>query len=103
MSDFATEYLRVKGNIEDAYTQAALKGATLPVNQNSDNLPSTIATITGGGDGPSLEKYYVTQVINGDECELQLTSTNPNNNADELLVGQYVVDDDNCKLYLMEE
>ena len=100
MSDFATEYQRVKSNIADAYTQAGLKGATMPVTQNSDNLPDTIASITGGG-GASLEKYYVTQVINGDECELLLTTTNPNN-ADEFLVGQYIIDN-NCKLYLMEE
>ena len=99
----ASEIVRINTNIASAYTEAEAKGATLPVNQNSDNLPSTIATITGSGGGASLEKYYVTQVINGDECELQLTSTNPNNNADELLVGQYVVDSNNCKLYLMEE
>lgn len=47
----ASEITRIQGNIADAYTQANAKGATMPVTQNSDNLASTIATISTGAPG----------------------------------------------------
>lgn len=48
----ASEITRISGNIADAYTALDAKGATLPENQNSDNLADTIDTITtGGGSG----------------------------------------------------
>lgn len=45
----ASEITRIKNNIANAYIQAENKGATMPQTQNSDNLSSTIASITGGG------------------------------------------------------
>ena len=77
MSDFATEYLRVKTNIENAYTQAELKGATLPVTQNSDNLANTIATISAGG-GVSTQSQ---SIFTG--CTAPLTYLNDSANVFE--------------------
>lgn len=45
----ASEITRITGNISDAYTAAQAKGATMPATQNSDNLATTISTISGGG------------------------------------------------------
>ena len=45
----ASEIQRIKTNIANAYTAANGKGATLPVNQNSENLSNTIASIPSGG------------------------------------------------------
>ncbi|HNZ74180.1 MAG TPA: hypothetical protein PKH00_02055, partial [Bacilli bacterium] len=44
-----TQITRIKTNIDDAFDEAAAKGATMPTVRNSDNLPATIASITGGG------------------------------------------------------
>lgn len=46
----ASEILRLKGNISDAYTACNNKGATLPELKNSANLASCISTISTGGD-----------------------------------------------------
>ena len=43
------QILRWKNNIASAYTEAENKGATMPTVRSSDNLPATIASITGGG------------------------------------------------------
>lgn len=40
------EIQRINTNIANAYTQANAKGATLPQNQNSANLASTIQSIS---------------------------------------------------------
>ena len=45
----ASEITRIQDNISDAYTAAQAKGATMPATQNSDNLATTISTISGGG------------------------------------------------------
>lgn len=44
-----TEINRIKENIANTYTALSEKGATLPTVQNSDNLASTVSTVTGGG------------------------------------------------------
>lgn len=46
---------RIKNNIQASYTALADKGATLPTNQNSDNLASTIANLEVGGSGGNDE------------------------------------------------
>ena len=46
-----TQITRIKTNIDNAFDEAAAKGATMPTVRNSDNLPATIASITGGGGG----------------------------------------------------
>lgn len=58
----ASEILRISGNVADAYTACSNKGATLPVTQNSDNLASTIASISTGGGG----KYQLLQRVTDD-------------------------------------
>lgn len=45
----ASEITRITDNVANAYTAASAKGATMPVTQNSDNLASTISTISSGG------------------------------------------------------
>ena len=56
----ASEINRIKTNISNAYTEAENKGATLPQNQNSDNLADTISSIqTGGGTPVSVEEKDV--------------------------------------------
>lgn len=51
----ATQITRINNNIANAYTKLQLKGATIPTNQNSANLPGTIETIQIGvsGDPPN--------------------------------------------------
>lgn len=45
-----SEIERIKTNIANAYTELENKGATIPTQKNSNNLASTITTVTGGGD-----------------------------------------------------
>lgn len=47
-NDIIAEITRIAGNISAAYTAARNKGATMPQNQNSDNLASTVASIPTG-------------------------------------------------------
>lgn len=54
----ASEITRIKGNIEEAYTAASAKGATLPATENSDNLATCIGTITGSS--PVITSLSVT-------------------------------------------
>lgn len=54
----ASEIQRIKTNIANAYTQANEKGATLPQQQNSDNLADTISSIQVS-DGSSQQEDIV--------------------------------------------
>lgn len=54
------EISRIKTNIKNAYVKASEKGAILPDNQNSDNLASTIESITGGGNDMLQTRINVT-------------------------------------------
>lgn len=47
----ASEITRISGNIADAYTSLNAKGATMPQDQNSNNLADTIDSIPAGGGG----------------------------------------------------
>lgn len=47
----ASEIQRIQTNIANAYDAAEAKGATMPVTENSSNLATTIASISGGGGG----------------------------------------------------
>lgn len=51
MSDFSTEYTRVKDGIALSYDKAEEKGADLPTVKNIDNLPAAIESIPAGGGG----------------------------------------------------
>jgi len=62
----ASEITRINNNIASAYTACNNKGATMPVTQNSANLASTIATISGGGGGgANLQVKSETILTNG--------------------------------------
>lgn len=55
-----SEIQRINTNIANAYTELENKGATIPTDKNSNNLSSTISTITGGGGGgTTVEKGFV--------------------------------------------
>lgn len=96
---FVGEVDRLKENIENAYTIAEQLGATLPAEQNSDNLASTLETIQiGTGETTNFTKMYVTQTISGNYCQIAINSTG--NESDAMMVGQ-VVDGDKIKLYLV--
>lgn len=96
---FKTQINRLKQNIANAYTQASQKGATMPTVQNSNNLPSTIASILAGGSGGNLEKMYVTQTISGESCTLSISTAGSEENAK--VVGQ-IIAGDNGKIYIVE-
>lgn len=44
----ASEITRIQNNIAGAYTALSAKGATLPANQNSANLATTVASVPAG-------------------------------------------------------
>ena len=51
-----SEIIRIQTNIADAYDAAEAKGATLPAVENTENLASTIESITTGGGSSSGEE-----------------------------------------------
>ena len=59
MSDFATEYTRVKNNISAAYTAIANKGGETPIVKNSANLVTSINSISGIEINGTDENYIV--------------------------------------------
>ena len=54
----SSEIQRIKNNIAEAYTACEEKGATLPAQQNSDNLPSCISAIPSST--PTIDSLTVT-------------------------------------------
>lgn len=59
----ADEIQRIKTNIANAYTELENKGATIPEVKNSENLASTISTVSSGGG--SIEEYIVGTITTG--------------------------------------
>lgn len=59
----SSEIQRIKTNIENAYTVCNNKGATIPQEQNSNNLANCINSITGDGEG--LLESIISEVVNG--------------------------------------
>lgn len=81
---FKTQINRIKQNVANAYTQASQKGATMPSVQNSDNLASTIASITTGGGGTGTNIY--------DLILLGLNSYLSDYLCDQIMFGAYIVE-----------
>ena len=50
-----SEINRLTANVAAAYSMAGQKGATMPSNQNSDNLASTIGSISATVSGTVLK------------------------------------------------
>lgn len=90
---------RIKTNVANSYIRAEQKGATMPTEKNSDNLPDTIASIPTGGSGGNFEKMYVAQSITNDTCTLSLSSSGDETNAK--IVGQVIIGE-NGKIYMVE-
>lgn len=55
----ASEITRISTNVENAYSAANAKGATMPVSQNSDNLANTILSIPQSG-GAVIDSLSIT-------------------------------------------
>lgn len=72
-----SEIIRIQTNIANAYDAAEAKGATLPTTKNSENLPNTIASITAGGGGDSVEYTNITggKITKGSKVWLNETAT----------------------------
>lgn len=51
----ASEIIRIKNNIESAYSAAQAKGATMPTSKNSENLANTINSIECGSSDTSIQ------------------------------------------------
>lgn len=49
MNEYAAEVERINGNVASTYTALSEMGATMPAQQNSDNLPETVRTVPQGG------------------------------------------------------
>lgn len=45
-----TEITRLQTNLQNAYNVVATKAGTVPANQNFDNLPAAINSITSGSE-----------------------------------------------------
>lgn len=56
----ASEIQKLQTNLSDSYSACEEKGATLPEQQNFDNLPATISSISGGVDPSEYTKYGIT-------------------------------------------
>lgn len=50
-----TQADRIQANIAAAYAAASAKGATLPTERNSDNLPQTVQSIIAANEIPAAE------------------------------------------------
>lgn len=50
-----SEIERIKANIASTYSALSARGATMPAEQNSDNLAETVNTVTGGEGGGTAE------------------------------------------------
>lgn len=99
VADEITRLTQAKGALKTAINSKIDDDANKIGDETLDEYADFLDYISGGAN--LLEKYYVTQIIDGDECELLLTTT-VIENADKYLVGQYFVNDEN-NLYLMGE
>ena len=101
----ASEIRRIKTNISNAYAEAEEKGATLPVEKNSDNLASAISTIQGGGGDKVLAQTTEASVTGaeGEKVFLQPVAKNLKPEAyplvDYMVSGSYLVWEGGFKTY----
>ncbi len=64
----ASEIQRIQTNIANAYDALEAKGATMPATENTDNLVTTIDTISGGGgDVVTATNNTGNQILAGDK------------------------------------
>lgn len=67
-----SEINRIKTNLADAYTAAQEKGATMPSQQNSENLASTISSVSASGG--SARRGFEINVTGGTAEEMTFTT-----------------------------
>lgn len=69
-----SEINKLRSNLANSYEAASLKGATLPLAQNFDNLASAISTISsGGGDNSNAYNYELIRELEYEITEGALT------------------------------
>ena len=71
----ASELTALNGHILDSYTAVNNKGGTVPANKNMVNLPTAIASISGGGGGGG-DGYVQPRLTSYDRNTGVLTGTN---------------------------
>jgi len=105
----ASEIQRIKTNIENAYDALETAGATMPATENSANLASTIATISGGGDAITATNNSSSAVTNGDKVWIEppvptrdFTAFN-NPTIDDATTTMYGKNDVNTGIYKNKE
>ena len=58
-----TQIQRIQGKVEETYDVAEAKGAEIPATKNIDNLPATVASITGGGGGDGITTNQIIRAM----------------------------------------
>lgn len=92
-----TQIQRIQGKVAETYDVAEAKDAEIPATKNIDNLPATVASIPSGGE-PNFLRIKMTQIIDGDTCEIQLeTEETPNG-----FLG-YIENDETQEIHLIQE
>ena len=69
-----SEINKLRSNLANSYEAASLKGATLPLAQNFDNLASAISTISSGGGDIDNINVYTSFLVEEVERELYYSS-----------------------------
>ena len=71
----------------------------------NNKIITPTASVSGGGSGggePNFAKYRITQIINGNSCELQITDINESETTnDNYFVGQNI-EQNNTQLYIVD-
>lgn len=81
----ASEITRINNNITNAYTQVSAKGGTLPATQNSANLATAIASISGGSSGLEYESGTLS-IEDGDINVLNITFNDTHNTTPTIII-----------------
>ena len=102
----ADQITRIKDNIAASYAECSAKGATLPTEENSENLPNTIASISGGaGGGDEITCVNETGKSLNDGDKVWINSASQVGGTDtQILHGYYlnpIVSSDNKYLYII--
>lgn len=68
----ASEITKLNTNLSASYAAAEVKGATLPTNQNFDNLADTIGSISGESGSDTFEAQLLMEnIVNSGTLETE--------------------------------
>jgi hypothetical protein len=85
----ASEINRIKTNIESAYVALHNKGASLPQNQNSANLVTTISSLDINDSANIINAINYTGHLLKKGDKVFITTINPNNSLED--GGYYII------------